>query len=68
MGGGEARPADLVRVDPDGAVTVAADGLMFPNGMVITPDGRTLVVGETMGLRYTAFTITADGDLTDRRT
>lgn len=67
MGGGEAHPADLVRVDPDGSVTVVADGLMFPNGTVITPDGSTLIVGETMGLRYTAFTITEDGHLTDRR-
>lgn len=67
MHGGEAQPADLVRVDPDGTVAVVADGLMFPNGTVITPDGGTLIVGETMGLRYTAFTITDDGGLTDRR-
>jgi sugar lactone lactonase YvrE len=60
-------PATLVRVDPDGTATVAAEDLLFPNGSVITPDGRTLIVGETAGARYTAFTIEADGSLSDRR-
>ena len=60
-------PADAVRVDPDGTATVAAEDLLFPNGSVITPDGGTLIVGETVGARYTAFTIADDGSLTDRR-
>ncbi|HEY1515243.1 MAG TPA: SMP-30/gluconolactonase/LRE family protein [Solirubrobacteraceae bacterium] len=59
--------APLMRVDPDGTATVAAEELMFPNGSVITPDGTTLIVGETAGCRYTAFTIQSDGSLTDRR-
>jgi sugar lactone lactonase YvrE len=67
MGGGAPAPADLIRVDPDGTVTVAATDLYFPNGTVITPDGSTLIVGETTGNRYTAFTIEADGTLTGRR-
>ncbi|HSL59760.1 MAG TPA: SMP-30/gluconolactonase/LRE family protein [Acidimicrobiales bacterium] len=67
MGGADPVPAPLVRVDPDGTVTVVADDLYFPNGSVITPDGSTLIVGETMGCRYTAFTIGDDGSLTDRR-
>ena len=37
------------------------------NGSVITPDGRTLIVGETMARRVTAFTIADDGSLHDRR-
>ncbi|MFN8017704.1 MAG: SMP-30/gluconolactonase/LRE family protein [Acidimicrobiales bacterium] len=68
MGGGDPAPADLIRVDADGTVAVAAEGLNFPNGSVITPDGSTLIVGETTGNRYTAFTIEADGSLVDRRT
>ena len=68
MGGGTPAPADLIRVDPDGTVTVAAADLYFPNGAVITPDGSTLIVGETMGNRYTAFSLAADGTLSDRRT
>lgn len=67
MGGGEPRTASLKRVDPDGGVTVVADGLWFPNGSVITPDGGTLIVGETLGNRYTAFDLAADGTLTGRR-
>jgi sugar lactone lactonase YvrE len=59
--------APLMRVDHDGTVTVVAEDLMFPNGSVITPDGTTLIVGETAGCRYTAFTIAADGSLADRR-
>jgi sugar lactone lactonase YvrE len=54
-------------VSPDGSVSVAADALEFPNGSVITPDGRTLVVGETMARRATAFSIADDGTLHDRR-
>jgi sugar lactone lactonase YvrE len=56
----------LKRIDPDGSVTVVADGLQFPNGMVIPPDGATLIVGETLGNRYTSFAIGADGSLHDR--
>jgi sugar lactone lactonase YvrE len=67
MGGADPAPARLVRVDPDGSATVAAEDMLFPNGSVITPDGRTLIVGETAGARYTAFTVAADGSLSDRR-
>jgi sugar lactone lactonase YvrE len=59
--------APLMRVDPDGTSTLAADELMFPNGSVITPDGKTLIVGETAGCRYTAFTILSAGSLSNRR-
>ena len=63
----EPRPTGLIRVDPDGSTALAADDLLFPNGTVITEDGRTLIVGETYGRRYVAFTIEDDGALTDRR-
>ena len=65
---GQPSDADLALVRPDGSVAVAAGGLGFPNGSVITPDGSTLIVGETMGQRYTAFTIGDDGALSERRT
>jgi sugar lactone lactonase YvrE len=67
MGGGSYGTASLKRVDPDGTVTVAAEDLLFPNGSVITPDGGTLIVGETWGNRFTAFDIAADGSLSNRR-
>jgi len=66
-GGGTYAPTVLLRVDLDGTVAIAADDLAFPNGAVITPDGATLIIGETLGGRLTAFTITSDGSLTDRR-
>ena len=59
----------LALVQPDGSVSDAAPGVRFsfPNGMVITPDGSTLIVAETFGGRLTALDIGADGALTNRR-
>ena len=59
--------AKIARVDPDGRICVAADDMHFPNGSVITPDGRTMIVAETLAMRLTAFDIGADGTLTNRR-
>ena len=62
------RPAKLALVQADGSVTEAARGLEFPNGAVITPDGGTLIVGESFGQRLTAFDIHAwSGALSRRR-
>lgn len=57
----------IVRIDPDDSVTVVAEDLDFPNGMVITTDRRTLIVAESIGRRLTAFHIDGNGDLSDRR-
>ncbi len=61
------RTTCIARVDPDGRVVRAADDLHFPNGTVITPDGKTLIVGETLAHRLTAFAIDATGELSNRR-
>ena len=62
------RTTVMLAVDvASGAHRVAADELRFPNGMVITPDGSTLIVGESFGACLTAFTIEANGDLSNRR-
>lgn len=66
-GGGSPRKADLILVTPDGRARIAAADLEFPNGTVISDDGHTLIVGETMGQRLTAFDIEADGSLSNRR-
>jgi sugar lactone lactonase YvrE len=66
MAGDPLVPTSLHRVDPDGRVTAVADDLWFPNGSVITHD-RVLLVVETFGNRVTAFDITDDGELTNRR-
>jgi sugar lactone lactonase YvrE len=67
MHGAPLAPTVLVRVDPDGTVTTVADDLWFPNGSVITDD-HVLLVDETFGNRITAFDLTPDGELTNRRT
>lgn len=63
----ERSTAVMVLVEPSGETRVVADELAFPNGAVITPDGGTLIVGETMAARLTAFDIAADGSLSNRR-
>jgi len=63
----ELRGAELVMVEPTGHARIVADDLGFPNGAVITPDGRSLVVGETYAARFTAFDIAPDGSLDHRR-
>jgi sugar lactone lactonase YvrE len=60
-------PGIVALVTPDGAGRQVADGIHFPNGMAITPDGATLIVAESYGRRLTAFDIAADGGLSDRR-
>lgn len=65
--GEPARAATLIRVDPDGSVHPAAEGLHFPNSLTITPAGDTLIVAETIAARLSAFTIGPDGELGDRR-
>ncbi|MEV5413024.1 SMP-30/gluconolactonase/LRE family protein [Thermopolyspora sp. NPDC052614] len=66
MAGDPLEPAALHRVDPDGRVTRVADELWFPNGSVITPD-NVLLVAETFGNRVSAFDLTPEGDLVNRR-
>jgi sugar lactone lactonase YvrE len=66
--GSQAREGGVIaRVDVDDSVTVVADDLDFPNGMVITPDGGTLIVAESIGRRLTAYDIDSDGGLSGRR-
>jgi sugar lactone lactonase YvrE len=67
LGQEEPKGAILCRVDPDGTVTPVADGLEFPNGTVLTPDGSTIIVAESYGHRLTAFTVAGDGGLRGRR-
>jgi sugar lactone lactonase YvrE len=66
MGGAPLAPTALHRVDPDGTVSEAAAELWFPNGSVITPEG-VLLVNETFGNRVSAFDLTEDGQLVNRR-
>ena len=63
----EPMAASVLRVQPNGAVDVAADDMLFPNGMAITADGATLIVAESSASKVTAFDRRADGSLANRR-
>ncbi|MEP4652824.1 MAG: SMP-30/gluconolactonase/LRE family protein, partial [Ilumatobacter sp.] len=65
--GDAVKTTTMAIVYPDGRVVADSHELLFPNGAVITPSGRTLMVGETFGGQYTAFTIDHDGLLTEPR-
>ncbi|HMK67679.1 MAG TPA: SMP-30/gluconolactonase/LRE family protein [Stellaceae bacterium] len=66
-GGEPERLTSIARIDPSGRVSRAADDLFFPNGTVITADGRRLIIGETLAKRLTTFDIGAGGALSNRR-
>jgi sugar lactone lactonase YvrE len=65
--GGEFAPGILALVAPDGSARRVAEGVAFPNGIVVTPDNSTLILAESYGSRLTAFDIAADGSLSNRR-
>jgi sugar lactone lactonase YvrE len=60
-------PGKIALVTPDGEAGEVANKIAFPNGMVITPDNRTLIVAESFAARLTAFDIADDGSLSNRR-
>ncbi len=64
---GEFAPGILALLTPDGLARQVADGVAFPNGIVVTPDNSTLIVAESYANRLTAFDVAADGSLSDRR-
>jgi sugar lactone lactonase YvrE len=55
------------RVDRDGKVSLAADGMGTANGIDVSPDGRTLYVNESVQRKIWAFAIAADGMLSKKR-
>jgi len=57
----------IALIKPDGSVMKLADGISFPNGMIVTSDNSTLVISESYGRRLTAFDINEDGSLINRR-
>ena len=61
------RPGTIALITPDGSVRQVADGIAFPNGMVVTPDNKTLIVAESFAGTLTAFDVAPDGGLANRR-
>jgi sugar lactone lactonase YvrE len=68
MGGGQPAPGIVAVLRTDASAEQVADGIAFPNGMAITPDGGTLIVADSYGRELTGFDIGADGALSNRRT
>lgn len=60
-------PAEIILVNEKGKTGIVAKDMAFPNGSVITPDGKTLIVAETLAARLTAFDVEIDGSLSHRR-
>ena len=67
VAGAPPQPGYITLVTPDGQLRQVADDIQFPNGMVITPDERTLIISESFAGRLSAFDIDADAGLSDRR-
>jgi sugar lactone lactonase YvrE len=61
------KPTCLIHVTPDGDANIAADNLEFPNGTVITPDGKRMILGETYAGRLTSYDINDDKSLSNRK-
>jgi sugar lactone lactonase YvrE len=68
MGGGEFAPGIVALLRPNGSAEVVAEGIAFPNGMAISPDGSTLVVADSYANQLIGFRIGSDGTLSGRRT
>ena len=61
-------PGFIAAITPDGTVRQIADNIAFPNGMCVTEDNSTLIIAESFAAKLTAFDITEDGGLDNRRT
>jgi sugar lactone lactonase YvrE len=63
----EAPKSPLIRVDCEGKVSVAADNVTFANGMVIAPNGKTLIVADSLQSCLHQYNLGADGTLSNHR-
>ena len=61
-------PGFIAAVTPDGVVRQVAREIAFPNGMAVTDDNSTLIIAESFAGKLTAFDISEDGGLDNRRT
>ena len=60
-GGAPQDKAEIVMIDSHGSPELFSDNVIFPNGCVLTPDEKTLIVAETFAHRLTAFELGDDG-------
>ncbi len=57
----------VYRIGPDGELTLADDDFDKPNGLAFSPDEQTLYIDDSGRKHIRAFTVHADGSLTDNR-
>jgi sugar lactone lactonase YvrE len=67
VAGAPPKPGYIKLITPDGQIRQVAGDIEFPNGMIITPDGLTLIISESFAGRLTAFGIGDGGGLSGRR-
>jgi sugar lactone lactonase YvrE len=67
VAGAPPKPGCIKLITRDGQIRQVAGDIEFPNGMIITPDGRTLIISESFAGRLTAFGIGDGGGLSGRR-
>jgi sugar lactone lactonase YvrE len=60
-------PGAVVLVRPDGSARQVADGLLWPNGMALVDDERTLVVADSHAQQLVSFDVADDGTLSRSR-
>jgi len=61
-------PGFIAAITPDGVVRQVAGEIAFPNGLAVTDDNSTLIIAESFAGKLTAFDISDDGGLENRRT
>ncbi len=62
------RPIGTVHyVDADGKTHLVDDGLAFPNGIVLTPDGKKLYVAESQRNRVWVYDVVGPGKVGERK-
>ena len=59
---------EVHHVDERGSVRTVAAGLSAPNGLVLSPDAKTLYVSESRTNHVLAFSVTDSGALKDKKT
>jgi sugar lactone lactonase YvrE len=64
--GAATRPATIWRITAEGEISVAAEGLGFANGIMLSADGRELYYNDTFVSPF-VFDVSADHQLSDRR-
>jgi sugar lactone lactonase YvrE len=64
---GEVTVAHLMVVTPEGKARVVSNQVCFPNGSIVTPDNKTLIVADSTAYNLAAFDIGNGGSLTNYR-